>query len=372
MPELPTTSSIETAAPQSYEQFLEDIKGRIRSAQARAARAISAELIDVYWQIGHEILRRQAEEGKRRGRGGTKIVERLSLDLRAAFPGTRGFSVRSLRYMRAFAAAWPERKMLQSGIAALPWAHVTLLLDKLPDRPTRDWYAARASSWSKTELAHRIASHLHEGEGAAITNFEQALESDDAEAIQRITRDPVILDFVQLAHGAKERDLEAALLEDIERFMLALGEGFYFAGRQKSLEIGGEEFILDLLFFHHPTHRFVVIDLKLGPFKAEFAGKMNLYVNAVNALIAHEEDRATVGFILCADRDEAVAHLTLQGIATPIAVTRYTVGEHGVLMTGEDAQVTEGLEDEMEGLRRVEQQVTEFAARRAHELAENN
>ena len=123
MPELPTTSSIETAAPQSYEQFLEDIKGRIRSAQARAARAISAELIDVYWQIGHEILRRQAEEGKRRGRGGTKIVERLSLDLRAAFPGTRGFSVRSLRYMRAFAAAWPERKMLQSGIAALPWAH---------------------------------------------------------------------------------------------------------------------------------------------------------------------------------------------------------------------------------------------------------
>jgi len=177
---------------------------------------------------------------------------------------------------------------------------------------------------------------------------------------------------VQLAHGAKERDLEAALLEDIERFMLALGEGFYFAGRQKSLEIGGEEFILDLLFFHHPTHRFVVIDLKLGPFKAEFAGKMNLYVNAVNALIAHEEDRATVGFILCADRNEAVAHLTLQGIATPIAVTRYTVGEHGVLMTGEDAQVTEGLEDEMEGLRRVEQQVTEFAARRAHELAENN
>jgi hypothetical protein len=185
-------------------------------------------------------------------------------------------------------------------------------------------------------------------------------------------RDPVVLDFVQLTDGAKERDLEAALLEDIERFMLALGEGFYFAGRQKSLEIGGEEFILDLLFFHHPTRRFVVIDLKIGPFQAEFAGKMNLYVNAVDEFIANQEDRATVGFILCAGRNEAVAHLTLQGIATPIAITRYTVGEHGVLMTGEDAQVTEGLEDEMEGLRRVEQQVAEFAARRAHELAENN
>jgi predicted nuclease of restriction endonuclease-like (RecB) superfamily len=160
MPELPTTSSIETAAPQSYEQFLEDIKGRIRSAQARAARAINAELIEVYWQIGREILQRQAEEGDRRGRGGPKIVERLSADLRAAFPGARGFSVSSLRYMRAFAAAWPEREMLQSGTGALPWAHIMLLLDKLSDRTTRDWYASRATSWSKAELAHHIANRL--------------------------------------------------------------------------------------------------------------------------------------------------------------------------------------------------------------------
>ena len=152
----------------------------------------------------------------------------------------------------------------------------------------------------------------------------------------------------------------------------SLGEGFYFAGRQKSLEIGGEEFILDLLFFHHPTRRFVVIDLKIGPFQAEFAGKMNLYVNAVNKFIASDEDRTTVGFILCAGRNEAVAHLTLQGVATPIAVTRYTVGEHGVVLAGEDAQVTAGLEEEVEGLRRVEQQVAEFAARRARELVESN
>jgi predicted nuclease of restriction endonuclease-like (RecB) superfamily len=359
-------------SPRSYDEFLEEIKGRIRSAQARAARAINAELIDVYWQIGQEILRRQAEEGSRRGRGGPKIVEQLSADLRSAFPGARGFSVRSLRYMRAFAAAWPEREMLQSGIAALPWAHVTLLLDKLSDRPTRDWYAARASAWSGAELAHHIASRLHERQAAAITNFDRTLPTGDAEFVQRITRDPVVLDFVRLTEGAKERDFEAALLTDIERFMLALGEGFYFAGRQKSLQVGEEEFILDLLFYHHPTRRFVVIDLKVGPFRAEFAGKMNLYVNAVNALIAHDEDRATVGFILCTDRDEAVAHLTLQGIVTPIAVTRYTVGERGVQMTGEEAQITEGIEDEMESMRRVEQQVAEFAARRARELADSS
>jgi predicted nuclease of restriction endonuclease-like (RecB) superfamily len=373
MADLPATSSTDAPGPpNSYEEFLEDIKGRIRRAQARAAHAINAELVDVYWQIGKEILRRQGEEGNRRGRGGPKIIEQLSADLQGAFPGARGFSVSSLRYMRAFAAAWPEREMLQPGTGALPWGHIMLLLDKLYDRPTRDWYAARASSWSKAELAHHIASRLHERQATAISNFDRALQTDDAEAIQRITRDPVVLDFVQLAEGAKERDLEMALLGDIERFMLALGEGFYFAGRQKSLEIGGVEFVLDLLFYHHPTRRFVVIDLKIGTFQAEFAGKMNLYVNAVNALIANDEDRATVGFILCADRNAAVAHLTLQGIATPIAVTRYIVGEHGVLIADEDAEPTEGLEDEMEGLRRVEQQVAEFAARRARELTDGS
>ena len=175
--------------------------------------------------------------------GGPKVIERLSADLRAAFPGARGYSVSSLRYMRAFAAAWPERAMLQSGVGALPWGHIVLLLDRLADRSTRDWYAARASSWSRVQLETAIMSYLHEREGAAVTNFERTLEAGDAEAVQRIARDPVVLDFVQLTDGAKERDLEAALLVDIERFMLAVGEGFYFAGCQKSLEIGGEEFI---------------------------------------------------------------------------------------------------------------------------------
>ncbi len=150
MPDLPVPSPIgtpESASAISYEEFLEGIKGRIRSAQARAARAISAELIAVYWQIGREIVCRQAEEGNRRGRGGPKVIQRLSADLRAAFPGARGYSVGSLRYMRAFAAAWPEPEMLQSGVGALPWGHIVLLLDRLSDRSTRDWYAASAGSW---------------------------------------------------------------------------------------------------------------------------------------------------------------------------------------------------------------------------------
>lgn len=275
----------------------------------------------------------------------------------------------SLRYMRAFAAAWPEQAMLQSGIGVLPWAHVIVLLDKLSDRPTRDWYAARAGSWSKAQLVHHIANRLHERQGAALSNFGRTLDGADAEIVKRITRDPIVLDFVQLTEASKERDLEAALLRDIQRFMLALGEGFYFAGRQQSLRIGGDELILDLLFYHHPTRRFVVIDLKMGPFKAEFAGKMNLYVNAVNELIAHEDDRATVGFILCTGRDEAVTHLTLQGIATPIAVTRYAAEERGFLEADEQSQITDGVKEEMHGMRRVERQLAQFAVRRTRELA---
>jgi predicted nuclease of restriction endonuclease-like (RecB) superfamily len=204
------------------------------------------------------------------------VVQRLSADLRAAFPGATGFSPANLARMRSFAVAWPDEEGLAHGVQDLPWGHIVELVQKLDDRNTRDWYVQRAGAWTRAQLQAYIATRLHEREGTAITNFEQALEAGDAEAVQRITRDPVVLDFVQLADGAKERDLETALLEDIERFMLALGEGFYFAGRQKSLQVGGEELILDLLFFHHPTRRFVVIDLKLDPFKAEFAGKMNL------------------------------------------------------------------------------------------------
>ena len=324
--------------------------------------------MEVYWQIGREILRRQAEEGPELGRRTSGVVQRLSADLRAAFPGARGYSVPSLYRMRTLAAAWPEG--LSDQMRDLPCGHVVTIATKAT-HDARDWYAERAAAWSQEQLEAAIATHLHQREAAAITNFNRTLESSDAEAVQRITRDPLILDFVELTESAKERELEAALLTDIERFMLALGEGFYFAGRQRSLHVGGEELILDLLFYHHPTRRFVVIDLKVGPFRAEFAGKMNLYVNAVNELVAQETDRATVGFILCTDRDKTVAQLTLQGIATPIAITRYTIGKQGVRMTGEEAEITEGFEAEMETMRRVEQRVAEFAARRAKELADS-
>jgi predicted nuclease of restriction endonuclease-like (RecB) superfamily len=181
MPELPITLSTETAATHSYEEFLEDIKGRIRSAQARA---INAELIGVYWQIGKEIERRQAEAGPERGRRAPGVVQRLSADLRAAFPGATGFSPANLARMRSFAVAWPDEEGLAHGVQDLPWGHIVELVQKLDDRNTRDWYVQRAGAWTRAQLQAYIATGLHEREGAAITNFERALEADDAEAVR--------------------------------------------------------------------------------------------------------------------------------------------------------------------------------------------
>lgn len=356
------------AASPSYEEVLAGIKSRLQLARARAVHAANAELIGAYWYIGKEILRRQEEEGNRRGRGGPRIVQRLSADLRAAFPDMGGFSVANLRYMRAFAAAWPDEEMLQHGAGALPWGHTMVLLDRLSDRETRDWYAARAGQWTRALLEHHIANRLHEREGAALSNFDETLQGDERDTAPLLLRDPVVVDFVASADIRRERDLEDALVADITRFMQALGEGFLYAGRQRAIDIGdGIEYRLDLLFYHHPTARWVVIDLKLGPFKPEYAGKMNAYVNAVDAFVAREGDKATVGFILCAQRREAEARLTLRGMANPLAVGRFLVGKDGV-EPAEAADVSEGLEDELASLARVERQVARFTARRTAEL----
>ncbi|HYV15437.1 MAG TPA: PDDEXK nuclease domain-containing protein [Conexibacter sp.] len=361
---------IEPETP-NYERALADIKSRVRLARARAVHAANTELIGAYWYIGKEILRRQEEEGNRRGRGGPKIVQRLSADLRGAFPDMGGFSVQNLARMRRFAASWPAEEMLSHGVGTLPWGHISVLLDRLDDRTTRDWYAARAGQWTRALLEHHIANRLHEREGAALSNFDETLRGDEDSA-PLLLRDPVVMDFVASSDLRRERDLEDALVADITRFMQALGEGFLYAGRQRVIDIGdGVEYRLDLLFYHHPTARWVVIDLKLGPFKPEYAGKMNAYVNAVDALVAREGDKATVGFILCAQRREAEARLTLRGMANPLAIGRFLVGREGV-EPAEDVDVSDGLEEELASLARVEQQVARFTARRASELEDGS
>jgi len=358
------------ATSPDYEELLADIKSRLHLARTRAVHAANAELIGAYWYIGKEILRRQEEGGNRRGRGGPKIVQRLSADLRAAFPDMRGFSVNNLLRMRKFATAWPEERMLPHGVGALPWGHISVLLDKLDDRRTRDWYADRAGQWTRTVLELNIHTRLHEREGAVLSNFDETLPAGEGEEdAPLLLRDPLVVDFVTSADARRERTLENALVADITRFMHALGDGFLYAGRQRAIDLGeGATVRLDLLFYHHPTARWVVIDLKLTEFKPEYAGKMNLYINAVDELVARESDKPTVGFILCTGRRETEARMTLRGMANPLAIGRYVVGAKGVEPSDEPVDATGGLEEELASLARVERRVTRFAARRAAEL----
>ena len=254
----------------------------------------------MYWYLGSEILTRQATEGSGSGRSGTRVIPRLSSDLQAAFPGMGGLSVRNLEYMRKFAAAWPDFEMAQHVAALLPWGHNILLLDKLNDPAELAWYAEQAAEngWTRKLLEHHITTGLHAAQGAAITNFAERMPEIEARAAQQITRDPLMLDFVQVAPDSSERD-----------------------------------FNLDLLFYHHPTRRWIVIELKLGRFEPEYVGKLNFYVKAVDQQLAGTDDRATIGMLLCASRDEAVVRVTLRGIESPLAVVRYRTRGPGSMST---------------------------------------
>jgi predicted nuclease of restriction endonuclease-like (RecB) superfamily len=275
--------------------------------------------LQLYWRLG-----RMIQESKQGQGYGARVVERLSADLRAAFPDMKGLSPRNLWYMRAFAEAWPE-EMLQRTVAPLPWGHNIELLDRLDTVEERLWYAGRAieHGWSRTVLAHQIMSKLHLRAGQATTNFERALPAPQSELMQQLTKDPYHLEFLGLAEQVSERTLEEALVSQVQRFLLELGQGFAFVGRQHHLDVDGEDFFIDLLFFHIPTKRYVVLELKRTEFTPEAIGKLNFYVNVVDDRLRRDGENPTIGLLLCTGRTESVVRYTLSGIATPRAVAGY-------------------------------------------------
>lgn len=321
----------------------------------------------VYWHIGRHIAEQEDAAPVKRGRNAPKIVGRLSADLRAAYPDTTGFSPRNLRYMRDFSRTWSEEEMLQRGVATLPWGHVVELLG-VRDAQARAWYAEHACEWTRPVLQHHIANDLHLAQGAAPSNFGRALSPGDAEAAQALTRDPLVVDFIRGVPG-RERDLELALLADIERFMTALGKGFSFYGRQLAFAVGEREFIIDLLFYHHPQRRFVVIELKVGEFDPEHAGKLNFYISAIDEQLASQNDAPSIGILLCATRDEAVTEMTLRGISSPIAVARWKTGSEMTLT--DEPSVSPAMQAELREMREVEAELTAFATRQIAAIEEN-
>lgn len=306
--------------PDGYAALLAEAKAAIVVARQRALLAVNAEMLQLYWRLGRLILESQELEGY-----GTKVVTRLSTDLRDAFPGMRGFSRSNLNYMRALAAAWPDAALFQRTVGQLPWGHNIELLDRLDTAAERLWYAGRAveHGWSRTVLAHQIMSKLHLRAGQATTNFERALPAPQSELMQQLTKDPYHLEFLGLAEQVSERTLEEALVSQVQRFLLELGQGFAFVGRQHHLDLDGEDFFIDLLFFHIPTKRYVVLELKRTEFTPEAIGKLNFYVNVVDDRLRREGENPTIGLLLCTGRTESVVRYTLSGIATPMAVAGY-------------------------------------------------
>jgi predicted nuclease of restriction endonuclease-like (RecB) superfamily len=306
--------------PENYAPWLNDLKQRIHAAQQRATLAVNRELLLLYWQIGSDITLRQREQG-----WGAKVIERLAQDLRTAFPEMKGFSPRNLKYMRAFAQAWPDQQFVQEVLAQLPWYHQLALLDKLSSPESRHWYAAKAieHNWSRNVLVIQIESCLLERSGTAVTNFEACLPKPLSDLARESLKDPYRFDFLGLSDDAQEREIENALLTHVTEFLLELGAGFAYVGRQVHLDVGGDDFFIDLLFYHLKLRCYVVIEIKAGKFKPEHLGQLSFYMTAIDAQVKAEQDAPTIGLLLCKSKNKVVAEYALRENSRPMGISEY-------------------------------------------------
>jgi predicted nuclease of restriction endonuclease-like (RecB) superfamily len=332
------------ALPAGYTTLLADLKARVRAAQLRAVVSVNRELILLYWDIGRIIVEAQTTKGY-----GKQVVERLAEDLQKEFPGVAGMSALNLWRMRAFYSAYRNQARILSQaatesspqklsqlvtesasvppepIASLPWGHNILLLHKLESNAWRFWYAHKAieHGWSRAVLTHHIETQLHKREGKAVTNFQRTLPPPQSDLAEQTLKDPYNFDFLTIRSDAHERDLEQGLLDHIQKFLLELGVGFAFVGRQYHMEISGQDYYLDLLFYHLRLRCYVVIDLKMKAFEPEFAGKMNFYLSAVDDQLRHADDRPSIGLLLCKERDHLTVEYALRDLKKPIGVAQW-------------------------------------------------
>jgi len=303
--------------PADYGEILGHLKELVRQTRLKAVLAANETTVMAYWQIGQTILQRQASAG-----WGAKVIDRLSADLRREFPDMQGLSPRNLLFMRSFAAAYPEPAIVKQLVSQLPWGHIIRLLQQVKDPDVRHWYV-RASieyGWSRNILALQIDGRAHARQGKALNNFPATLPPADSDMAAQVFKDPYPFDFLGTADPRREREVEQALVDHIQRFLLELGAGFAFVGRQVHLEVGSKDFYLDLLFYHLKLRRFVVVELKAVPFDPGFAGKMNLYLSAVDDLLRHPDDLPAIGLLLCRSKDKLVVEYALRDIKKPIGV----------------------------------------------------
>ena len=319
--------------PTGYGEVLQGIKDRIRSAQLKASLSVNRELIALYWHIGNVIVDRQQTEG-----WGKSIVEKLAMDLNREFPGMKGFSANNIWRMRAFYVAYrpsspvlaqPVQEIagmtLPQPVVDIPWGHNVTLVQRVKNPAERLWYARMTleHGWSRNILDLQIERDLYGRQGKAVTNFKQTLPAPQSDLAQQTLKDPYKFDFLTLSAEAIERDLEKGLVDHIVKFLLELGAGFAFVGRQVHLEVDKEDYYLDLLFYHVRLHCFVVVDLKAGRFKPEHAGKMNFYLSAVDDQLRTPQDQPSIGLILCRNKKRLTVEYALRNINTPVGVAEW-------------------------------------------------
>ena len=274
----------------------------------------------MYWHIGTEILERQSQQG-----WGAKVIERLAHDLKASFPEMKGFSSSNLKYMRYFAERCPDGLIGQQAADQLPWFHIVTLITKLDTDKEREWYAEQTiqHGWSRTTLTANIHSRLFNRHANAVTNFAARLPQPHSDLAHETLKDPYLFDFLGLGNEAHERDIENGLIQHITRFLLELGTGFAFVGRQFKLDVAGDEFFIDLLFYHIRLKCYVVVELKATAFKPEHAGQLNFYLSAIDAQIKAADDKPTIGLLLCKEKNRLVAEYALSGIDRPMGIANY-------------------------------------------------
>jgi predicted nuclease of restriction endonuclease-like (RecB) superfamily len=341
----------------NYLQTLEEIKLQIKTAQVKAHLAVNKEMLILYWQIGKTIIEKQKQEG-----WGTKIIDKLADDLRKEFSEKMGFSPRNLKYMRSFAKAYPDLLIVQVVLAQLEdeasfrksenneyfikeslnsilnitWYHNLALLDKVKDQSQRLWYANQTikNGWSRNVLVHQINSDLYSRQAKKelkINNFAVTLPLEQSEMLQELIKDEYNFGFIDIKGDLKERKLENALIDNVIKFLLELGQGFALVGKQYHLEVDGQDFYIDLLLYHIKLRSYIVLELKTGKFKPEYTGKMGFYLSCVDDYLKTAHDNSSIGIILCEDENHEIKKRSLSCMIKPIGVSSYKIAKENEL-----------------------------------------
>ena len=304
-----------------YLKIADVIKNEIKTSQYKAVASVNRELITLYYNIGRIINDHKS--------WGNKFIDNLASDIKLEFPEATGYSVRNLKYMAKFAAAYTNAEFVQQAVAQIPWGHITVLLDKISDNTVRNWYIREIieNGWTRNVLIHQIESGLYERQAVAekIANFENRLPSPQSELAIQTMKDPYIFDFIPFKEDMIERDIEQALVKDITKLLLELGTGFAFLGNQYHINVGGDDYYIDLLFYNINLRCYVVIELKTGEFKPEYAGKLNFYLSAVDSILKKESDNPSIGLILCKSKNDLVAEYSLRDMSKPMGVSEYRI-----------------------------------------------